>query len=927
MKVNFLLVGILCLLQFFNQPVFSQRIIGNPFLSDYLDGLETIWVTNLEEFQKEENLRIPEKLPNNFTEPSATIINFDDVSLSYNTAVVISPNRYPGVSFYGVYSNSNTYIISQSSWVSPYNKLTVGSSTSSTGINPQSPLAIDFAQPVKDVSLYLSSGCSVTHIDIYQRGQYLQRISVTWGYYDPPFKQVQFNSISQKITNLRIYEGCSTYPYIGIDNVTFQPNPSSSPIGNFDYISTVNPVGAFGWTVDPDNPSASNFVSCYTDVGTSRERYITTVVANLSSPNASYPGNHGFHMPIPQDLRDGTQHTMNCYGDDLVGGDPRTLLPGSPKIFKFNTPIGNFDLINSDGVATGWSRDPDTPNEPNSVHFYIDGPASQGGTYIGEALANFSHPDPNQNGHGFSYSIPAQYRDGLNHSLYVYGIDKTGDLNKLLTGSPKTFNLQLNLTITNPRVSGDLSNTTQYALLGGDITLSANPSNGNYEWVLTGPYAIVSGTINSSTITIRSTDASPITAAIRITVNGNIISRSVNINVVSPSLNSYSAEQKLQLFTIKSFCYESQRYKSKYMWSLGCLYGIAPLPGILFSASIQIPSYNYLTDLSKSGVKYVQAISNFRKTIDPDGTWLCNTARSSEDNANTGWHLDGSDPYGAEPEQLKYFSQGNLLEITNNDSPAQGIVSSDEDAVKVDDRFEMYVVYFSGDNPATPHFQKRIGSLSWRWGGVRSFKHPFNQSGGAAPYQVQEYYGVQGHINKDDVVSTRTYNPMPVLQIPFTPCRGITSLVDSSIFFVSQQYRDFLSRQPSDNERETGRYPIASCAFNADCISYEKAKFARELFRHPDFVATHPELNPSGEGTHDFNVNFVRWCYFVFLRSTCEPAQCDSRSFNKLVGRLDITGDYVDVVKQFINTSVYKNRFPLPSQFFESSNAKEYNFK
>lgn len=295
---------------------------------------------------------------------------------------------------------------------------------------------------MKDVTLWLTSGCSLAHIDIYQRGQYLQTISVSWGFFDPPYKQVLFNSISQKITLLRIREGCSTTtPYITIDDVTFEPNPSYSPVGSFDYISIVEPIGAFGWSVDPDNPSGSNFVSCYTDVGTSLERYIGTVVANQPNANATYPGNHGFHMPIPQDLRDGAQHTMNCYGDDLVGGDPRTILPGSPKAFKFNTPIGNFDLINSDGEAIGWALDPDTPNEPILVHFYIDGPAGQGGTLIGDAVANLPRTDPNQNGHGFSYSIPAQYRDGMNHSLYVYGLDKTGDLNKILPGSPKSSNL------------------------------------------------------------------------------------------------------------------------------------------------------------------------------------------------------------------------------------------------------------------------------------------------------------------------------------------------------------------------------------------------------------------------------------------------------------------------------------------------------
>lgn len=135
MKLNFLLVGILCLLQLFNQPVFSQRTTRNPFLSGYQDELEKIWINNLEEFQKEENSTIPKKLPRNFTEPAATLISFEDVVLPPNSAQIISHNRYPGVSFYAPYSNSKTFIIRQSSSVSYPNTLVVGSVNSNGGIN------------------------------------------------------------------------------------------------------------------------------------------------------------------------------------------------------------------------------------------------------------------------------------------------------------------------------------------------------------------------------------------------------------------------------------------------------------------------------------------------------------------------------------------------------------------------------------------------------------------------------------------------------------------------------------------------------------------------------------------------------------------------------------------------------------------------
>ncbi len=113
---------------------------------------------------------------------------------------------------------------------------------------------------------------------------------------------------------------------------------------------------------------------------------------------------------------------------------------GSPKTFKFNTPIGNFDGIDADGNAFGWSQDPDLPNQPNTVHFYLNAPAgSTGAEYIGQTIANIQRSDVGN--HSFSFSIPPQYRDGQDHLIYAHGIDLTGDQNKPLGGNPKTFQL------------------------------------------------------------------------------------------------------------------------------------------------------------------------------------------------------------------------------------------------------------------------------------------------------------------------------------------------------------------------------------------------------------------------------------------------------------------------------------------------------
>lgn len=107
---------------------------------------------------------------------------------------------------------------------------------------------------------------------------------------------------------------------------------------------------------------------------------------------------------------------------------------------------GNFEEITSTGYVKGWTFDTASPSVSVDVHFYIDGPAGSG-AYGGSALANVSRNDVNTaydgilGDHGFYFPVPAWYRDGQNHTMYVYGIDAQGLHNPLLAGSPRTFNL------------------------------------------------------------------------------------------------------------------------------------------------------------------------------------------------------------------------------------------------------------------------------------------------------------------------------------------------------------------------------------------------------------------------------------------------------------------------------------------------------
>jgi hypothetical protein len=109
------------------------------------------------------------------------------------------------------------------------------------------------------------------------------------------------------------------------------------------------------------------------------------------------------------------------------------------------SPVGYLDVIGADSHAYGWSYDPDASSQSNTVQIYVDGPAgSTGGIFGGQANADRPRPDVNKvrsvsGNHGFDWPIPARFLDGKSHSLYVYGVDLTGNANKALNGSPMAF--------------------------------------------------------------------------------------------------------------------------------------------------------------------------------------------------------------------------------------------------------------------------------------------------------------------------------------------------------------------------------------------------------------------------------------------------------------------------------------------------------
>jgi hypothetical protein len=138
-------------------------------------------------------------------------------------------------------------------------------------------------------------------------------------------------------------------------------------------------------------------------------------------------------------------------------------------------PVGNFDEIRlSDGVIRGWSYDPNNSSVSNQVHIYFDGPAGASTQVFGVAT-NIFRNDVNSTfgitgSHGFEFVIPSQYRNGISHTVHVYGIDLAGGNNPLLPGSPKSFVMSIT---TPPPPTSACTTPDPFISLGGGTCVNS----------------------------------------------------------------------------------------------------------------------------------------------------------------------------------------------------------------------------------------------------------------------------------------------------------------------------------------------------------------------------------------------------------------------------------------------------------------------
>jgi hypothetical protein len=122
--------------------------------------------------------------------------------------------------------------------------------------------------------------------------------------------------------------------------------------------------------------------------------------------------------------------------------------PPPPPSEPSYVPMGWLDTVSAEGVAYGWTCDPNDFGAALQVHFYVDGAAGWGGTYIGETTANGWREQGVADAcggnpyHGFAWRLPDSVRNGASRTLYAYAINiGPWANNPMLDGSPKWFNL------------------------------------------------------------------------------------------------------------------------------------------------------------------------------------------------------------------------------------------------------------------------------------------------------------------------------------------------------------------------------------------------------------------------------------------------------------------------------------------------------
>lgn len=170
---------------------------------------------------------------------------------------------------------------------------------------------------------------------------------------------------------------------------------------------------------------------------TDHSNIISALVPYLSDPAPSITGSSVMPISSLDLLRNGPNQFLSNYVSQS-GSETQTLdvvanndfYPNQVNRVSNHSPTGSFDVADCDRLA-GWASDPDTPDQPITVHYY------DSANYIGATTANIHRGDVGD--HGFSISTPDSLKDNRFHNISAWGIDSDGDSSKNVSLGSQTI--------------------------------------------------------------------------------------------------------------------------------------------------------------------------------------------------------------------------------------------------------------------------------------------------------------------------------------------------------------------------------------------------------------------------------------------------------------------------------------------------------
>jgi hypothetical protein len=164
-----------------------------------------------------------------------------------------------------------------------------------------------------------------------------------------------------------------------------------------------------------------------------------------------------------------------------------------------------------------------------------------------------------------------------------------------------------------------------------------------------------------------------------------------------------------------------------------------------------------------------------------------------------------------------------------------------------------------------------------------------------------------------DHISDAQGSPNRLLYSLFAPAP--TNPIDDQRFFVWQHYLDLLLREPENNGLAVWTGVITQCGADPACINTKRVEVSYNLMRSTEFWArTDVNLEGVPFGTTEYNQEFIRLCYMVYLARCVDPSDGGYQFWLNILEerrqqRGNVEQDYKDMVNAFLSSTEYRDRF------------------